>query len=307
MKRFVALALVGSFPLVAVAGPPVSVHPASPTQPSSLNQPLSAAVQSAATTLPPAPTMTSTPNWGTPAVYPGTTVSNCAPAAPCADASNCQPVRPYFNLLAPRGNGCDTARGSCLDKFKDWLCYRPTAGGFPCTPTPYRAPLRAYFRCTEPGCGAGACATGGCANGHGAPAGGANCNTLNVPVNRLSAECDTGNCRPRVRYLPLTARAEVPVVGCDARPCRPRLLDRVMGLFTPKWGGTCGGATCTPACETMPPSPNWAPLPASAPATPPTASPTPMPLPTGTPTYTPPVKSGGQTIQLTPQQPFTRP
>lgn len=313
MKRFAALALVGSFQMVAVAGPPVSVHPASPTPPSSLNQPLSAAVQSAAATLPPpAPTMTGTPSWGTPAVYPGTLVNNCPPA-PCADAPTSQPVRPYLNLLAPRGSGCDTARGTCLDKFKDWLCYRPTPGGFPCAPTPYRAPLRAYFRCTEPGCGTGACATGGCANGHAAPARGDWSNTMSVPVNRLSAGCETPTARPRVRYVPLTARAEVPAVGCDAHPCRPRLLERVMGFFTPKWGGMCGDATCTPASDTTPAPPGWstslppAPAVAPAPASAPTLAPAPMPMPTGTPTFTPPLKSGGKVIQLSPQQPFTNP
>lgn len=376
MKRFAALALVGSLPLVALAGP-VSVYPSpkppaaqllpvntapGPSQgttpaapPTSLNQPLSAAVQTAASNLPqaPAPVMTSSPSWGSPAVYPGTTVpgpSGAAPcgtapcAAPCGDSATTQPVRPYLNLLAPRG-GCDDARGSCLDKLKDWLCYRSSPGGPPCTPVPYRAPTRAYFPCRPTdgcisgGCGAGGpcaggvggnCATGNCGTGiaatgrlrsliGGGMPGGGNCGTTPIPVSRLSAsDCSAPTCRPRVLFIPLN-RAECPTTGCDSRPVRPRLFDRLLGLFNcgPRCGTGCDGTTgdgvwCSPN--------DWKGQAVSPPAGQPMQPMQLVPLGTVNPPMTPPApptgtkpisapQSGwnGKTAQLPSQQPFTNP
>ncbi len=325
MKRFATLTLVGSIQLTALAGNPVSVYPPAPPKPAnSMSQPLSAAVQSAAVSLPaaPAPTMTSMPNWGTPAVLPGTLVA--APTAsgiPCSDPATCQVVKPYFNPLALRP-GCDVVRGSCLDRLKDWFCYRSSPGGFVRTPTPYRAPLRTYFPCT-PTCGSGGCGPAGCATG-GCAAGGGNCGTVTLAVQKLEAGCDTPACRPRVMYQPLTARSEVPAIGCDARPVRPRLFERLLGVFAPKCGATCAEA-CTPdGCQPLAPLPAavWtSPNPGTTPTTTwnqqtsppvvpnampgtlvPPMSTTPIygPTPTGT-------KMNGKPIQLSPAQPFTNP
>jgi hypothetical protein len=326
VKRFAAFALVGSFPLFASAAPPaVSVYPPAPTTwqqapapaaPNSLNQPLSAAVQSAAATLPPAPVMSSTPSWGSPAVYPSAPV---AAGGPCGDAAACNPVRPYFNALAPRG-GCDTARGTCFDRFKEWLCFRSSPGGHGCSPVPAQAPLRSYFR-TAPGCGTGACGTAGATAC--SPRVGRGDWAVDMPVQKLDAGCDTGTCRPRVRFTPLTTRSEVPVTGCDSRPARPRLFDRLFGFFTPRWAGMCGDGACAPS-ECVPTAPPFAAPPATAapvpytplPMTPPQAMPVPPtaapavpPVPMSTtPVVAPPGgKANGKTIQLSPQQPFTNP
>ncbi len=303
MNRFAALALAGLIPLTAVAGNPVSVYPPAPPKPAnSMSQPLSAAVQSAAATLPaPAPVMTSTPSWGAPAVLPGTLVgSPCATAAaPCGEPATCTTVKPYFNVLAPRG-GCDVVRGSCLDRLKDWFNFRSSPGGFGFTPTPYHAPLRAYFPC-PPTAG---CATGGCVTA------GGSCGTVTLPVQRLSAGCDTPACRPRVMYQPLSTRSEVPVLGCDARPMRPRLFERLFGFFGPKWGGMCGDGACTPDTYTPPLTATatvWSSP--SSPAVVPNAMPgTFVPPLSTTPIYGPVSKPGnGRPIQLSPAQPFTNP
>jgi hypothetical protein len=64
--------------------------------------------------------------------------------------------------------GCGT-RGcgdhSCWDRFKAWLCYRPTPVHLPCTPTPRITPLYTYVPCQDrPGL-PGGCATGHCGGG----------------------------------------------------------------------------------------------------------------------------------------------
>lgn len=322
MKRFAALALAGSIQLTALAGNPVSVHPPTPPKPAnSLSQPLSAAVQSAAATLPAAPVMSSTPSWGTPTVLPGTLVATpTAGGLPCGDPATCQVVKPYFNVLATRP-GCDVVRGSCLDRLKEWFNYRPTPGGFPCGPAAYNAPLRTYFPCKpSASCGSGGCGPAGCATG------GGSCGAVTLPVQRLEAGCETPACRPRVMYQPLTARSEVPAIGCDARPVRPRLFDRLLGLFRPKRGGLWSDDACLPdGCATTlppPPAPVWLnPTHATAPTmtwnqpTPPApvSSATPgtlVPPLSTTPIYGP-VSNGtrqnGKPIQVSPAQPFTNP
>lgn len=282
MKRFVALALVGSFPLIASAGPPVSVHP--PAQPTSMNQPLSAAVQAAGANLPPAPALTSQPtNWG---------------GTPCPTAPACEPAcgqpKPYFNALAPRGT---MFSGTCLERLKEWATYNPAPCNLGRTPTPYQAPLRAYFTCRPTdgspgvGCGTG-CGTNGCKPVRGGVG------ALNLPVSPLRANsCDAPTERPRVRYTPLTCRSEVPT-----GTARPRLLDRLFGLFGPACG-TAGDDWCAPAGPVPYPYPAGELLPANpaGPAMPP-------PAPPVTPPTTPPAgKGGGQTIQLSPRQAFTNP
>lgn len=285
MKRFVALALVGSFPLVASAGNPVSVNP--PAQPSSMNQPLSAAVQAAGATLPPAPVMTSQPtNWGG---------GGCPSAGvPCGDPSACSQTRPYFNPLAPRGD-CG-GRGTCLDRLKEWVTYHPEPCNLGLHPTPYMAPLRTYFTCRpgdgSPGVGCGAGCGAGCAAGRGAGRGG--CGAVEMPVKRLSADgCDAPACRPRVRYTPQS----------DCGGTRPRLLDRLFGWFSPKGEPTGGDNWCAPvpypypAAELLPANP-----------APPMPPPTTSTLPTTTvPANTPTGRPAGKSIQLSPQQPFTNP
>lgn len=278
MKRFVALALVGSFPLVALAGPPVSVHP-----PTSMNQPLSTAVQAAGANLPPTPVMTSQPtNWGG---------APCPTGVQCAGAE-CGQTKPYFNALAPRGT---LFRGTCLDRLKEWATYNPAPCNLGRTPTPYKAPLRTYFTCRPAdgspgvGCGTG-CGTAGCNTGRGG------CGTVNLPVTRLRADgCDTPACRPTVRYTPLSCRSEVPTGAA-----RPRLLDRIFGLFGPK---------CDPAGdEWCAPAPVPYPYPAAELLPAPPAASMPPPVTSTPPLYTPPAgKAGGQTVQLTPRQAFTNP
>jgi hypothetical protein len=61
-------------------------------------------------------------------------------------------------------------RGGNFDRLKAWFCWQPAYTGFPrCEPTPYHAPLLAYFReCREPqscggGCGPAGCGPNGCA------------------------------------------------------------------------------------------------------------------------------------------------
>jgi len=125
-----------------------------------------------------------------------------------------------------------------------------------------------------------------------------------VPVSRLAAsDCPAPACRPRVLFIPLT-RSECPTVGWDARPVRPRLLDRLLGLFNAR---RCGGAT--PVCDDVWCSPNdWklqpmtAPVPATA--NPPMTPPTPSNIkPISTP------QSGwiSKPAQPASQQPFTNP
>lgn len=311
MKRL-ALALLGSFPLVALAGNPVSVHPPAAKPAGSMSQSLSSVVQSAATTLPPAPVMTSSPSWGSPAVLPGSVVGSTGSCAPCDVGGTCGSVRPYFNPLALRPGCGDVIRVSCLDRIKDWFCYRPTPGGFGGGPVPYQAPLRTYFPCPPSvGCDAGGCASGAC--GVGRSAGG--CGTVQLPVRKLEAGCDTAVCRPRVRYLPLTCRAEVPVVGCDARPARPRLFDRLFGFFSPRWGAMCGDPTCgTDACGS---APTYSPMtvttpmapvtPITPPAVPSTMPGTLIPPMSTTPIYGPTGRMSGKPVSVSPVVPFTNP
>lgn len=313
MKRFAALALAGSIQLTALAGNPVSVHPpAAPKPANSMSQPLSAAVQSAAATLPaPAAVMTSTPSWGAPAVLPGTLVgAGCAPAGSCGDPTACPTVTPYFNVLAPRG-GCDVVRGSCLDRLKDWFNYRSSPGGFGFTPTPHRATMRAYFPCTP----TGSCGTAGCATG------GGSCGPVTMPVQRLDATgCDTPACRPRVMYQPLSTRSEVPFAGCNPLPVRPRLVERMLGFFTPKWGGMCGDGTCTPGTYAPPLTTTWSsPGATTAPTTTWTTPGSPSVVPNAMPgTFVPSMSTtpmsgpvgkpgNGKPVQLSPAQPFTNP
>jgi hypothetical protein len=114
-------------------------------------------------------------------------------------------------------------------------------------------------------------------------------------------------------YQPLTTRSEVPVVGCDARPMRPRLFQRLLGFFTPKWGGMCSDTVCPPGGSQpfapLPTPTTWTVPSASSPALVPNAMPgTFVPSMSTTPIYGPVGQlGGGKPIQLSPAQPFTNP
>jgi hypothetical protein len=120
-----------------------------------------------------------------------------------------------------------------------------------------------------------------------------------------------------VLFVPLTARAEVPQIGCDARPVRPRLFQRLMSFFTPKWGETCGDVTSIPTypgvhvADPLHHAPPPAPAPMMAPPTTapvPMTAPMPAPMPaTGVPTYLPSGKLSSKAMPLSPLQPFTTP
>ena len=144
---------------------------------------------------------------------------------------------------------------SCLRAVADWLAYRP---GPPviemCVPTPYHAPLRAYFPCT-PGCDAyGTC---GLAAGCGAAAG----EQVQLP-DQLGPRCGEG-CQPvRGRLVPVGGLANLLSRRTDAYqmnaecgapagppaylrgacpPSRLGLFDRVKAVFSPSYAAECYG------------------------------------------------------------------
>lgn len=298
MKRFAALGLLFTS-AVAGAGEPVSVYPpaAAPPAGSGLNQSLPAAVQSALPAAPP-PVLTSTPSWvepvgptstPIPTVGPSYLTQAAPPAAGCAPAAGgaaapaggpvcygADQVRPHFNLLQRpnwlRGATADGGGGgSCREQLKAWLHFQPTPSGVPIwCPTPYKAPLRAYFPARPTDCawnlgcagGGGGCGTDACATDRGAPMrdrlaafqrpqrNGA------IPTTPLPpGECAPGGGRPRVVYVPVSPRAEGPcadagTAGFGGRPSRPSLLGRMKAFVTGDGFGCggCGGAGCV-ACS----------------------------------------------------------
>jgi hypothetical protein len=67
---------------------------------------------------------------------------------------------------------CGSARGSCWERAKAWLCYHPTPYHFPCTPTPFYPRHYTAFLCKEQGlCGPAGCGPHGCAPASGGPVG----------------------------------------------------------------------------------------------------------------------------------------
>lgn len=278
MKRFLALGLGSLAVSATVAGEPVSVHP--PGTGSSLNQSLPAVIQSA---LPnsPAPVMTSAPSWGGSA-HPATTVAvtptsvvNCQPpASPAACGPTCvaaPQTRPHFNLLGtPWGGSAAGCSGGVRERVKEWMHYQPGPGDSPrLTPTPYRPAARAYFPYRPGDCGTERCGTGGGGGGPAARPGflarvglssTPTC-AANLPYTPLSTgtDCNAPACRPRVLYVPLSARAET-TVACGvtgSRAGRPTLLQRMLGFFS--WGGgdpaTCPTCGANANCPPPPPSP----------------------------------------------------
>jgi hypothetical protein len=83
-------------------------------------------------------------------------------APPAAPAAGCAP-----GGCAPADCGPARTRGACLDRFKAWLCFQPTAGcALPkLQPHPYVGPITGVYYCNS----AGGCATGasGCPAGDG--------------------------------------------------------------------------------------------------------------------------------------------
>jgi hypothetical protein len=242
----------------------VSVHPSGSP---SLSQSLPSAILSA---LPnnPAPVMTSAPSWGasaaptTPVVPAPSVTANYlqqATAACAPDSGTGSPVRPHYNVFAPKwgGNpvGCGSVGcgGSLRDRLKEWLHYQPEPGDAPrMAPTTYRANNRAYFPYRTGDCGTEACASGG-----GALAGavvrpdsaGQACDA-SIPVTPLQpGSSDCAPQLPRVRYMPLSPRAEM-APSCTPNGAvvrdRPSLLKRLLGLFG-RDRGQCGVGGCAEA------------------------------------------------------------
>jgi hypothetical protein len=74
---------------------------------------------------------------------------------------------------------CSVAdRGSCCDRLKRWLCFKPTAIHVPITPTPCYAPNYEFFACKSNGGPAGGCAP----TGHGLFA--------RTPKEKCAPSCD---------------------------------------------------------------------------------------------------------------------
>lgn len=286
-------------------------------------------------------------------------------------------VRPHYNLLSPpgwlsrRNNECGTCetRGSLWERFKAWVGYHPCDGEWRPSATPYRAPLRAYF--SYPTCPIGGCnipMTGGdcgprhrhaLGQGHGLGLGNGVGQGRGLRQGLMGGRpaCDTGSCdtadsggllsigsdvsvsgRPRVVYVPLSARADVGATygTAEVRASRPSLLRRMVGYVTgDSLYGPCGGtgdcgfgspdggcapplpspvhyaAPCAPPTATLryarPTTPVLAPIPVTSPVTPPPALPAVQAAPTGKniSTTVPAVKVGQR--PTTASQPFTNP
>lgn len=180
-----------------------------------------------------------------PTVAAGACASGACPTASCGPACGA----PLFPTTARDGTGKSRP---CLDRVVKWLTWHPGPSILPVlTPTPYHAPLRAYFTCTplkNPGypaaCSAaaatgaapaGACASGTCqarpASGYGV-------------ATRPAADAPTPGSLALV--IPLPAACAGPTdcgVGRSA-------IDRLLGQFA---GGctTCTTGSCsTPSAVT---------------------------------------------------------
>ena len=132
MSRLIAFGLGLAWAGVAVAQPAASL---------SLPMPLQVPV----TPVPSAPAAWGSP---TPTVPPvGHQASACPPAGCGFGEAACG--TPLFPGVGPKPGD-----RTCLNRFLDFVCYRPGPAALPLfTPTPFHAPLRTYFPCKpEAGC-----------------------------------------------------------------------------------------------------------------------------------------------------------
>ncbi len=163
------------------------------------------------------------------------------------------------------GAGCANAScdRTCLERFADWLCYRPGPRVLPlCTPNMYHAPLRHYFPChpgqcyavggcnPQAGCGASGCGSANCAGRPGLFAG-----RLSV-FNRPAAPAPVEYAANPQSVPPQTGA--VPAQRTVAA-ARLTLRDRMMGMFSSLWPETPYVAFQNPTDGTGPtvvPAPN---------------------------------------------------
>lgn len=176
----------------------------------------------------------------------GTCATGTCTTGTCAtcDAGTVPCGTPLLQPLLGRSTffGGDRAAANCgerptLDRLKAWLCYQPGPSVWPgFTPTPYAAPIRAYFPASE-----NRCATGGT------------------------------NCAPGQGGNPYAAGNQLqPAVnsGCTGSACRAP-LSKGFGLFAHPSStyATTGpiGVACAPVAVPLPPScvGSAAPLPCS--------------------------------------------
>jgi hypothetical protein len=197
-----------------------------------------------------------------PVRYAGDAAPQSAPAAPLPAPTGMQ-VPLGFAPAAPGAADCGTcatgrhARGSCYERFRQWLCFQPTTrDALPkLNPHPYVGPITGTFFCTS---GAG-CGTGG------------------------GAGCPTGACPPG-----LVGRGGVmPGRGCNGG-CVPPADDAIAGYrFAPvESSAVAPGRLAQPAAHTTykptAPSAKPAPAPRTAPA-PAAAAPVRLPPPVAMP------------------------
>ncbi len=256
MKRLIALSAGLAWAAAAAAEPPaypITVPPYAQGKPVSgvrqvsvtdVTQPLPAAVSSVApvgplapTVPPPGPGVMPYPQAGYPAV-PG---PGCYPQGSCC----------------PQGGGCERDERSCLRRFRDWLCFQPGPRVLPVlTPTPYQAPLRAYFPCRPgdclaaggcnptAGCGAAGCAGPGCEGGRPGLLSG----RLAGVFHRDSAPAGYGPVVSGAAVVPSAPQAapgpigygyapQVVADGSVAEGGHTSLLHRMTGWFTGKHSG----------------------------------------------------------------------
>ena len=215
---------VAPTPPVATPAPAAMPAASPPTQPGHAG-PLQPLASLLAMPLPTAPT-----------VAAGACASGTCPTASCGPACG----TPLFPTTARDGTGKSRP---CLDRTVNWLTWHPGPSILPVlTPTPYHAPLRAYFACTplkNPGypaaCSAtGAAAAAGCASGtcQARPASG-----YGVATQPTAAASRTPSSLALV--IPLPAACAGPTdcgVGRSA-------IDRLLGQFANGYN-TCPTGSC---------------------------------------------------------------
>ncbi len=180
-----------------------------------------------------------------------------------------QPVMGSRGMLGSRGiaNGV-VGMGSLpsMDRLKHWIGYQPGPSGLPVfVPTPYHAPVRAYFPCTP-----NSCANQGPVNcypahdrnavassGSVTPAATGDCTSAacRAPIAkgfglfaRPSSTCATTgsigvNCAPVAVPLPASCVGSATPTPCGPRACGS-VLDRMLSFFTIGCGHNANAWAC---------------------------------------------------------------